>query len=122
LCRNIVIEARVGRVRASCRYDVRDLIHRPSPFGYGLFACVDGYLNTFLAKALIELGDGGRGWLINERMVDGADGSTSVDAGVTIDREDLGEPLAQPCQRTGTRRSFSLRTKKSAVALKRSRY
>lgn len=75
-----------------------------------------------MAKALIELGDGGRSRLINERMVDGADGSTSVDAGVTIDREDLGEPLAQPCQRTETRRSFSLRAKKSAVALKRSRY
>ena len=42
--------------------------------------------HAFFAEAVIELGDAGGSWLVNERMVDIADGGTSIDTGETIDR------------------------------------
>ena len=43
-------------------------------------------------EEIIEVGDAGGSGLINERMVDVADGGTSVDASVAIDRKNFLEP------------------------------
>lgn len=42
-----------------------------------------------MTEEVIEVGDAGGSGLINERMIDVADGGTSVDAGVAIDRKDF---------------------------------
>lgn len=44
-----------------------------------------------MAEKIIELGDTGRSGLVNERMIDVADGGTRVDASIAVDREDLFE-------------------------------
>lgn len=68
-----------------------NLIHISSPFCYGFLARIDGQPYTFVPELLIELGDAWGVGLINERMVDIANGGTSFYTGEAIDREDLGE-------------------------------
>ena len=66
-----------------------NIIHIPTPFFYGFLACLDGQADAFFTEKIIKLSDVGGSGLINERMINVADGGTSVDAGVAIDGEDL---------------------------------
>ena len=69
-----------------------DFIFTSSPFCDCFLTCSDGKSYTFLTKVLIQFSDAGGVGLINERMVDSANCSTSIDTGEAIDGEDLREP------------------------------
>lgn len=69
-----------------------DFIYTPSPFCNRFLTCSDGKSYAFLAKTLIQFSDTGGVGLINERMVDSANCSTSINTGKAIDGEDLREP------------------------------
>ncbi len=87
-----------------------DVICAASPFRNCFFTGIDREPYAFLHEEIIEHRDARGFGLINERMVDVAYRSASVDAGVTIDCEDLLEPgvasvqistTAAPEQRSG---------------------
>lgn len=84
-----VIEAWVSRVCASGRDYVGDIIEAPSPFSYGLFAGIDGQSYAFLSEKVVQLLDAWGIGLIDERMIDVANSSSSLDSGETVDGEDL---------------------------------
>ena len=100
-----------------------NFIDPPSPFCYGFSARIDRPANAFLKEIIIELSNAWCSGLINERMIDGADSSTSVDASVAID----GEDFLETGKMTSARFFCSLvqlrcSAKKSAVALKSLRW
>lgn len=80
-----VIEARVGGIRACCGDHVGDFIEASSPFIYGFLAGIDRKPHAFLPEDVIQLFDSWGIWLVDKRMVDIANGSSSLDAGETID-------------------------------------
>lgn len=84
-----VIEAWVGRIGACSGDYVGDVVDASSPFLYGFPAGIDGQAHALDTEEVIEGFDARWGWLINERMVDIANGSSSFDAGEAVDGEDL---------------------------------
>lgn len=62
-----------------------DFVLAPTPFFNGLPTCFDGQANAFLTKEVIELSDVRGSGLVDERMINVANGCTGVDASVAID-------------------------------------
>lgn len=66
-----------------------DMINASSPFTDGFFAGIDGESDAFLTKQSVQLLDTRGVGLIDEGMVDIANGGSSLDACETVDGEDL---------------------------------
>ena len=66
-----------------------DIVNATTPFLYCFGAGIDRQSHPLNPKEVVQLFDGRCVWLINERMVDIANGSSSLDAGEAVDGEDL---------------------------------
>lgn len=69
-----------------------DLINPSAPFFNCFLACIDRQTDPFQTKVLVQFSDRRCAGLIDQRMIDIADGGAIVDTGITIDGENLLEP------------------------------
>ncbi len=84
-----VIEARVGGIGACGGDYVGDVVDASTPFLDGFPAGLDGQWHAVETEEVIQLLDARWIGLIDERMVDIANGSAGFDAGEAVDGKDL---------------------------------
>lgn len=87
-----VVEARVGRVGTCYSHNVSKVRQVAAPLCDCFTRCGNGKLDTDVQKDLAEFGD--RRWFrtICERMINGVNDGTSLNAREVVDIEDLFQP------------------------------
>lgn len=87
-----MIIARIGRVCARRTDHVSDVTNVAAPFLNGFLASAYSKPYTILPKEIVKFLDAGRGWSIDNGMVDITDRCPSLNPCEPVDRKYFGQP------------------------------